>query len=104
MDAPAAYAAIVADLAARGVVSAAMFGKPGLKAGRTAFGCLLGDAMAFKLGAGTPAHAAALALPGAVLFDPSGRDRPFKDWVQVPVAHADAWPGLAAAALDAVAG
>jgi hypothetical protein len=38
-------------------------------------------------------------LAGARLFDPSGMQRPFKDWVEVPVAAAADWPGLAEAAL-----
>jgi hypothetical protein len=59
--------------------------------------------LAFRLGAGTDAHAEALALPGAELFDPSGKGRPFKDWVSVPVAHAGRWPGLADDALAALA-
>jgi len=42
---------------------------------------------------------AALALDGAELFDPSGRGRPFKEWVQVPAAHEDRWPEFAEAAL-----
>ena len=56
------------------------------------------DAMVFKL-EDTAAHAEALALDGAHLFDPGGRGRPFKEWVVVPPAHAVRWPGLAQAAL-----
>jgi len=54
--------------------------------------------MTFKL-TDPAAHAGALALDGAELFDPSGRGRPMKAWVQVPAAHADRWPDLAAQAL-----
>ena len=36
----------------------------------------------------------ALALEGAHLFDPGGNDRPFKQWVVVPVAHAERWEAL----------
>ena len=42
-----------------------------------AFACLKGDLLAFRLGDGTPAHAQALAMTGAELFDPSGKNRPF---------------------------
>ena len=47
-------------------------------------------------------HARALALPGAHLFDPSGRGNTvFKQWVVVPPAQADEWEALA---LDALRG
>jgi hypothetical protein len=68
---------------------------PGLRAGGKVFAGLFGDAMVFKLGAGSGEHGAALGLSGAHLWDPSGRDRPFKDWVEVPSDHADRWPSLA---------
>lgn len=102
MDADRVFDDIAAALAGRGVVPGAMFGKRALKAGSKAFACLKGDVLAFRLGQGTPAHAAALALPGAELFDPSGKERPFKDWVAVPAVHAGRWPEFAAAALGSL--
>lgn len=92
--------AIAADLAPRGAITGAMFGKRALKARGKAFACLKGDFLAFRLGDGTPAHTAALALPGAELFDPSGKHRPFKDWVAIPHAHAESWHHYAQTALD----
>ena len=56
--------------------------------GGKSIGCLKGEVLAFKLGADTPELAEALTLPGAELFDPSAHDRPFKDWVAVPVSEA----------------
>ena len=56
------------------------------------------DAMAFKL-TDADAHAQALALEGAHLFDPSGKGRPFKEWVVVPPAHAADWQRLAESAV-----
>ncbi|MEU9298836.1 hypothetical protein [Streptomyces sp. NPDC048266] len=91
---------IATDLAPLGCTTGAMFGKRGLKAHGKAFACLKGDYLAFKLGDGTPAHAEALALSGAELFDPSGKHRPFKDWIAVPYTHAAQWPNLAEAALN----
>jgi hypothetical protein len=91
---------IAAELTGAGATAGAMFGKRALKAGSKAFACLKGDDLAFRLGAGTPEHDAALALPGARLFDPSGGGRPFKDWVAVPSAAADEWPRLARLALN----
>jgi hypothetical protein len=90
-------------LGAERVSVSAMFGKPALKDHHgKAFACLKDDLLAFRLGDGTPDHQAALALAGASLFDPSGKDRPFKDWVAVPVKHADEWPRLARIALDSL--
>ncbi|MFG2195943.1 hypothetical protein [Streptomyces sp. NPDC048639] len=94
---------IAEDLAPRGAVAGAMFGKRAIKAQGKAFACLKGELLAVKLGDGTAAHRAALDLPGAELFDPSGNGRPFKDWVAVPVAHAGRWPDLAETALNAIA-
>jgi len=54
----------------------------------------------FKLNG--PAHAKALALPGAQLWDPSGKARPMKEWVAVPVpagASSASFKALAQAAL-----
>jgi hypothetical protein len=97
-DPRAAFDAIAAALGGPPmVVSAQMFGMPCLKHAGKAFAGLHGDAMAFKLG--PPAHAAALALPGAHLFDPSGRGRPMKQWVAVPAAASAHWPALAREAL-----
>ena len=79
----------LAGLAGQGVTVAPMFGERSLKAAGRGIGCLLGDTLAFRLGAGTSTHAAALALTGAALFDPSGKDRPFKDWVAVPLRHSE---------------
>lgn len=56
--------------------------------------------MVFKLG--SPKHAEALALPGALLFDPSGRGRPMKEWVVVPFEHASRWLELAREAMHYV--
>jgi hypothetical protein len=90
---------IAGQLAGDGVTAGAMFGKRALKAGTRAFACLKGDELAFRLGDGTPDHGAALGLPGAVLFDPSGGGRPFRDWVAVPVTQSAQWPRLARIAL-----
>lgn len=96
-----AFEALAADTADAGVTVGKMFGATSLMVGSKALGCLHGDAVAFKLGRNSPGHAAALALPGAKLFDPSGMDRPFKDWVVVPLSSAGMWHQLAEAALAA---
>ena len=104
MDAEARFDEIVDDLAPRGVLPGAMFGARSLTLGGTAFACLKSDQLAVKLGAGTAAHAAALELDGAALFDPSGKGRPFKDWVAVPATESAEWGRLAETGLDALGG
>ena len=56
------------------------------------------EAMVFKL-PDPDAHARALALEGAHLFDPGGKGQPFKEWVVVPFAHAAEWESFAHDAL-----
>jgi hypothetical protein len=94
------YEDIGDDLAPRGVMRGSMFGMPILKARSKAFAGLWGDAMVFKLTG--EAHAGALALKGAALFDPSGMGRAMKEWVVVPSVHAKRWPILAEDALEYV--
>ncbi|WP_426998044.1 hypothetical protein [Pseudarthrobacter sp. N5] len=93
------FEGVAADLAGAGVVLGQTFGARALMINRKAMACLHGDGMAFKLGRESPDHGRALLLPGAELFDPSGMNRPFKDWVDVPVESVNEWPGLAEAAL-----
>ncbi|RTQ49636.1 hypothetical protein EJV47_12525 [Hymenobacter gummosus] len=73
-----------------------LFGKPCYKVNGKAFVCFFQQAMVFKLSG--PVHQQALALDGAQLFDPSGKGRPMKEWVQVPADYRAQWPQLAAAA------
>ena len=81
-----------AGMAAGGAESH-MFGKPCFKVAGKAFVCLFGNEMVFKL----PAAARTLAMTqeGARLFDPSGKGRPMKEWVQLPYAYKDQWSALA---------
>ena len=77
-----------------------MMGMPCVKArGKMVLGFPGGyGAMVFKL-VEPEVHARALALEGAQLFDPSGKSRPFKQWVVVPPTHADLWEDFAEHAL-----
>lgn len=77
------------------------FGKPCFKIGNKAFVSFFENEMVFKLNA--PAHQTAMGLQGAHLFDPSGKGRAMKQWVQVPFKHQQHWPQLAANACDYVA-
>jgi hypothetical protein len=93
------YDAVAMGLAEAGVTQGSMFGMPCLKVERKMLAGLYGDAMTFKLPPGPREEA--LALDGAVPFDP-GMGRPMKEWVVVPLTHADAWPRFAEQALEYV--
>lgn len=75
-----------------------MFGKPCFKIQGKAFICFFADCMVFKL-SGSP-HKEALQKEAALLFDPSGKGRPMKEWVQLSFRHQEDWPGFAQAAYD----
>jgi hypothetical protein len=77
-----------------------MFGKPCFKIGGKAFISFFQNEMVFKL-KGDP-HAEALSLDGSQLFDPSGKKRPMKEWVQVSADHSDQWTAFAKEALKYV--
>lgn len=66
-----------------------MFGNPVYKIKGKAFTCYYHKDMVFKL---DPVNLEkALALKGSKLFDPSGKKRPMKEWVQVKYAHKKDW-------------
>jgi hypothetical protein len=74
-----------------------LFGKPALKINGKAFACFFQDCMVFKLTGET--HAQALGLKKSKLFDPSGANRPMKEWVQVTFESKNQWPLLAKEAM-----
>jgi hypothetical protein len=86
----------------RDVAAGKWFGKLCLKVGGKVFATLWDGDMAFKLTG--EAHADALRIEGAHLFDPRGKGHPMKEWVQVPVAQAARWNHLARLACEQVAG
>ena len=76
-----------------------MMGMPCIKAGgKMVIGYERTGEMVFKL-PDDGEHGKALGLDGAKLFDPSGKGKPFKEWVQVPYVHESEWPKLADTAL-----
>lgn len=78
-----------------------MFGKPCLKVNNKAFAAFFKGEMVFKLG---QEHIANIKdeLSGSVNWDPSGKKRPMKDWLQVPVDFSSRWDELAKEALHFV--
>jgi len=73
-----------------------MFGHPVYKVKGKAFTCFFHKDMVFKL---DPKNLEkALALKGSQLFDPSGKKRFMKEWVQVKYSHKNEWPKLSNAA------
>ena len=83
-----------------GAEQSQMFGKPCFKINGKAFVCFFQDCMVFKLTGND--HAAALKLKGAILFDPSGKGRAMKEWVQVPASSSKEWNKLSEAAYEYV--
>jgi hypothetical protein len=77
-----------------------MFGKPCFKINGKAFICFFQDCLVCKL-AGTD-HKDALSLDGAVLFDPAGKGRAMKEWVQIPYTQKENWGKFAHSAAEYV--
>ena len=84
----------------KGAEQSQMFGKPCFKVQSKAFMCFYNGDMVFKLA--DKAHQEALSLDGSHLFDPSGKNRPMKEWVQVPDAYQELWEKFAKAAFTYV--
>jgi|SRR6185436_7950477 len=83
-----------------GVEQSQMFGKLCFKINGKAFICFFQNEMVFKIDGDI--HKEALSLKGSKLFDPSGKKRPMKEWVQVSFNNSDKWNKFAKAALKYV--
>ena len=81
-------------------IQSKLFGKPCFKINGKAFVCFFENEMVFKLNGDS--HSEALSLDGAKLFDPSGKNRPMKEWVQVPFDYHEQWANFAKAAMNYV--
>lgn len=84
--------------AINGAVESQMFGKPCFKVNGKAFMSFFQNEMVFKLSG--DAHKEALGLAGSKLFDPSGKNRPMKEWVQVNNTHSASWEHYANKAFE----
>jgi hypothetical protein len=82
------------------VVRGKMFGKHCLVADGKVIAVLFEGDVVFKLPA--EAHAEALQLAGAHLWDPRGTGHPMREWVQVPAAHSCTYGRFARAAYEYV--
>ncbi|MBL4604494.1 MAG: hypothetical protein JKY02_02175 [Flavobacteriaceae bacterium] len=77
-----------------------MFGKPCFKINGKAFLSFFQNEMVFKLTG--ESHSDALSSDGSQLFDPSGKKRPMKEWVQVPFDYSNNWAKYAKSAMEYV--
>jgi hypothetical protein len=87
-------------LAIKGAEQSQMFGKPCFKVNGKAFMSFFDNEIVFKLNASS--HKEALSLDGARQFDPSKKNRPMKEWVQVSYHYKEKWPAFAKAAFEYV--
>ena len=78
-----------------GAVKGQLFGKPCFKLNNKAFVCFFQEAMVFKLQGKGEVHGDALSLDASQLFDPSGKGRAMKEWVQVPFEYSENWEAFA---------
>ncbi len=102
MKADELYQKIGEDLATEnGVIASQMFGKPCLKHNNKAFAAFFKGHMVFKLGKENMAELKTK-YPASVNWDPSGKNRPMKDWLQVSFEYHDDWKDLAIRAMDFV--
>jgi hypothetical protein len=85
-----------------GVTAGQMFGKACLKVNGKAFVAQHAETLVFKLD--REPHGKAMSLPGAMLWDPSGKGRPMKEWVALSADHGKHFLALAKAALKYVGG
>ncbi len=92
---------VLAELAGQpDVARGKMFGKHRLLAGQRVIAVLFEEDVVFKLRG--DAHAEALQLQGAHLWDPRGTGHPMKEWVQVPAMHSSTYGRFARGAYDYV--
>jgi hypothetical protein len=78
-------------------VRSQLFGKPCFKVNGKPFISFFENEMVFKLKGDI--HIEALSLDGSKLFDPSKKNRPMKEWVQVPYDYQEHWERFA---IDAI--
>jgi hypothetical protein len=83
-----------------GAEKSQMFGKPCFKIKGKAFNCFFQEELVLKLSG--EVHTEALSLDGSQLFDPSGKKRAMKEWVQLSFDFKEKWSYYAKKAFDHV--
>ena len=78
-----------------------IFGKPCLKTNKKAFVAFFKGEMVFKLGQ-QQVNLLLEKYPSSNNWDPSGKDRPMKDWLQIPADYCNDWEKLTEQALEYV--
>lgn len=81
-------------------IAGQMFGKPCIKVNGKAFIALHKEWVVFKLGG--QARERAMSCPGARLWDPSGKNRPMKEWIALPISASKTFGTLATASIKYV--
>jgi hypothetical protein len=83
------------------ITSGQMFGKPCLKIGNKAFAAWFKSCMVFKLGQ-DEIKLIKHQYPGSENWDPSGKNRAMKDWLQMPEEYSNQWLTMAKKAIEFV--
>ncbi len=96
------YSKIADEFAVKhGSVSGQMFGKPCLKVNKKTYAAFYQNEMVFKLGQ-QEVNLLKEKYIGSVNWDPSGKSRAMKDWLQVPCEYKEDWIEFAKKALEFV--
>ncbi|MFZ4401111.1 MAG: hypothetical protein ACOYO1_13825 [Bacteroidales bacterium] len=77
----------------KNAIQSQLFGKPCFKINGKAFVCFFQNEMVFKLNGNS--HFEAINLEGSKLFDPSGKQRPMKEWIKISNINSELWDKFA---------
>lgn len=77
-----------------------MFGKKCIKVNGKAAVALFNESLVFKLPENSHKHA--MSIPGSILWEPSGKGRAMKEWVQVLLKHKSQFTDLSESAANYV--
>ena len=81
-------------------VAGQMFGKQCIKVGGKAAVAMFQECIVFKLP--EPEHTTAIGLKNSILWDPSGKGRAMKEWVQIELTHKKKFAAFAEASANYV--